>query len=69
MKWELTPVAGDTKAGTLIGKDRFGNKYYENVEEELPCTSFCGKRLEGYKAHGFTVRTRWVDYKEKELDA
>ncbi|KAJ5908434.1 hypothetical protein N7495_001116 [Penicillium taxi] len=27
---------GDTKAGTLIGTDRFGNKYYENVTEELP---------------------------------
>jgi len=30
-------VAGDTKAGTLIGKDSWGNKYYENLEEELPC--------------------------------
>jgi hypothetical protein len=28
--------AGDTKAGTLIGADKFGNKYYENLEEELP---------------------------------
>ncbi|CAL5871815.1 uncharacterized protein PFLUO_LOCUS6068 [Penicillium psychrofluorescens] len=27
---------GDTKAGTLIGVDRFGNKFYENMEEELP---------------------------------
>lgn len=27
---------GDTKAGTLIGKDAWGNKYYENLEEELP---------------------------------
>lgn len=26
---------GDTKAGTLIGVDRFGNKYFEN-NEELP---------------------------------
>lgn len=41
---------GDTKAGTLIAKDKFGNKYYENLEEELP------------------LRTRWVDYKEKEFD-
>ncbi|KAK4082802.1 uncharacterized protein Triagg1_1692 [Trichoderma aggressivum f. europaeum] len=24
---------GDTKHGTLIGQDRFGNKYYENLEE------------------------------------
>lgn len=27
---------GDTKAGTFIGADRYGNKYYENFEEELP---------------------------------
>lgn len=39
---------GDTKAGTLIASDRYGNKYYENVDDELP------------------LRTRWVDYKEKE---
>ncbi|EAW12564.1 complex I NDUFA12 subunit family protein [Aspergillus clavatus NRRL 1] len=44
-----TPDAGDTKAGTLIATDRYGNKYYENMEE-LP------------------LRTRWVDYKEKEYD-
>ncbi|KAJ9638579.1 hypothetical protein H2204_004350 [Knufia peltigerae] len=42
---------GDTKAGVLVGKDRWGNKYYENLEEDLP------------------LRTRWVDYKDKELDA
>ncbi|KAF2092581.1 NADH-ubiquinone oxidoreductase subunit B17.2 [Rhizodiscina lignyota] len=41
---------GDTKAGTLIGIDRYGNKYYENLQEELP------------------LRTRWVDYKQKEYD-
>jgi hypothetical protein len=35
---ELTCTAGDTKAGTFIAKDKFGNKYYENLEEELPCT-------------------------------
>lgn len=29
--------AGDTKAGTLIAKDRYGNKYFENLEDELPC--------------------------------
>jgi len=42
---------GDTKAGTLVGSDRYGNKYYENMTEDLP------------------LRTRWVDYKDKELDA
>ncbi|KAF2205147.1 NDUFA12-domain-containing protein [Delitschia confertaspora ATCC 74209] len=41
---------GDTKYGALIGQDRYGNKYYENLEEELP------------------LRTRWVDYKDKEYD-
>ena len=28
---------GDTKAGTYIASDRYGNKYYENLEQELPC--------------------------------
>ena len=27
---------GDTKVGTYIGSDRYGNKYFENPEEELP---------------------------------
>ncbi|KAJ5146294.1 uncharacterized protein N7515_000858 [Penicillium bovifimosum] len=27
---------GDTKAGTLIGVDRWGNKFFENMSEELP---------------------------------
>ncbi|KAK3713965.1 hypothetical protein LTR37_008215 [Vermiconidia calcicola] len=31
--------------------DNYGNKYYENLDEELP------------------LRTRWVDYKDKEFDA
>ena len=29
---------GDTKAGTYIATDSYGNKYYENLEQELPCT-------------------------------
>ena len=28
---------GDTKRGTFIAQDRYGNKYYENLEEDLPC--------------------------------
>ena len=36
MAWRLRPDTGDTKRGTLIGIDRFGNKYFENMEEELP---------------------------------
>lgn len=31
---------GDTKAGTLIAKDKYGNKYFENLEDELPCERF-----------------------------
>lgn len=30
-------ATGDTKAGTLVGTDRYGNRYYENSSEELPC--------------------------------
>jgi len=41
---------GDTKRGTFIAADKYGNKYYENLEEELP------------------LRTRWVDYKDREFD-
>lgn len=36
---KLTDGIGDTKAGTLIGTDKYGNKYYENMTEELPCTA------------------------------
>ncbi|KAK3069803.1 hypothetical protein LTR53_001625 [Teratosphaeriaceae sp. CCFEE 6253] len=41
---------GDTKSGTFIAADKYGNKYYENLAEELP------------------LRTRWVDYHDKEFD-
>lgn len=27
---------GDTKAGTYIASDRYGNKYFENLDDELP---------------------------------
>lgn len=33
-------ATGDTKAGTLIGTDKFGNKYYENMADELPGAHF-----------------------------
>lgn len=29
---------GDTKAGTYIATDSYGNKYYENLAVEMPCT-------------------------------
>ncbi|POS86873.1 NADH-ubiquinone oxidoreductase subunit B17.2, partial [Erysiphe pulchra] len=50
LKYPLMRFAGDTKAGTLVGLDRYGNKYFENLKEELP------------------LRTRWIDYKDYELD-
>ncbi|EFX03951.1 NADH-ubiquinone oxidoreductase subunit [Grosmannia clavigera kw1407] len=34
--WHQLNYIGDTKAGTLMGVDKAGNKYYENMEEELP---------------------------------
>ena len=36
---------GDTKAGKLIATDRYGNKYYENLDEELPCKILHAARL------------------------
>jgi hypothetical protein len=52
---ELMICVGDTKAGTLIAKDRYGNKYYENLEDELPCERlqllFRDDMLNGYSAH------------------
>jgi hypothetical protein len=58
--------AGDTKAGTLIAKDKYGNKYYENLEDELPCENFNCPSGMTYSMD--TVRTRWVDYKDDEFD-
>ncbi|OQE16995.1 hypothetical protein PENSTE_c022G03889 [Penicillium steckii] len=40
---------GDTKAGTLIGTDRYGNKYFENMTEELPLRT----RWVDYKEHEY----------------
>jgi hypothetical protein len=34
--------AGDTKRGALVGIDRYGNKFFENLEEELPRMSQAG---------------------------
>ncbi|KAJ9143811.1 hypothetical protein NKR23_g6278 [Pleurostoma richardsiae] len=47
--WHQLQYIGDTKAGTLIGTDKFGNKYYENMEEELPLRT----RWVDYKKHDF----------------
>ena len=34
--YQLKQAIGDTKRGTFIAMDRYGNKYYENLEEDLP---------------------------------
>ncbi|KAK3942496.1 putative nadh-ubiquinone oxidoreductase [Diplogelasinospora grovesii] len=46
--WHQLQYIGDTKAGTLVGVDKFGNKYYEN-NEELPLRT----RWVDYKMHDF----------------
>lgn len=59
---------GDTKAGTFIAKDRYGNKYYENLEQELPRSSFLWVKYLKRRVvlTAIIVRTRWVDYKDHE---
>ncbi|EOD50723.1 NADH:ubiquinone oxidoreductase 17.2kDa subunit [Neofusicoccum parvum] len=47
--WHQMQYIGDTKAGTLIGTDRYGNKYFENLEEELPLRT----RWVDYKDHEY----------------
>ncbi|KAK0754442.1 NADH ubiquinone oxidoreductase subunit NDUFA12-domain-containing protein [Schizothecium vesticola] len=46
--WHQLNYIGDTKAGTLVGVDKFGNKFYEN-QEELPLRT----RWVDYKEHDF----------------
>ena len=65
MEEELTDVAGDTKAGTLIATDRYGNKYYENLEDELPCVIARNQYMDNrkltrlqYGQDGWTTRRR-----------
>ncbi|OJD38941.1 nadh-ubiquinone oxidoreductase subunit [Diplodia corticola] len=47
--WHQMQYIGDTKAGALIGTDRYGNKYFENLAEELPLRT----RWVDYKDHEF----------------
>ncbi|KAI0097283.1 NADH:ubiquinone oxidoreductase 13.4kD subunit [Nemania sp. FL0031] len=61
--WRQMNYIGDTKAGTLIGTDRWGNKYYEN-NEELPLRT----RWVDYKSHDFDAAQiepgwhAWISY-------
>jgi NADH ubiquinone oxidoreductase subunit NDUFA12 len=65
----LLSSSGDTKAGTLIATDRYGNKYFENLADELPRESGLQARDGEADANKAPVRTRWVDYKDKDFDA
>ncbi|KAI0052601.1 NDUFA12-domain-containing protein [Auriscalpium vulgare] len=51
--WHQMQYIGDVKAGTLVGKDQFGNRYFENLnaEQELP------------------GRHRWIDFAQHDLNA
>eukprot|EP00160_Parvularia_atlantis_P017504 Unigene6040_Nuclearia_a/m.18514 Unigene6040_Nuclearia_a/g.18514 ORF Unigene6040_Nuclearia_a/g.18514 Unigene6040_Nuclearia_a/m.18514 type:complete len:131 (-) Unigene6040_Nuclearia_a:193-585(-) len=33
--WKQLHYMADTKIGTLVGVDKFGNKYYENLKEDF----------------------------------
>ncbi|KAI1321377.1 NADH ubiquinone oxidoreductase subunit NDUFA12-domain-containing protein [Xylariaceae sp. FL0255] len=61
--WRQMNYIGDTKAGTLIGVDKFGNKYFEN-NEELPLRT----RWVDYKKHDFDAAHiepgwhAWISY-------
>ncbi|KAF8913730.1 NDUFA12-domain-containing protein [Gymnopilus junonius] len=51
--WRQMQYIGDAKWGTYVGKDQFGNRYFENrnAEEEIP------------------GRHRWVDLAQHEYNA
>ncbi|KAF8192427.1 NADH ubiquinone oxidoreductase subunit NDUFA12-domain-containing protein [Pholiota molesta] len=51
--WRQMQYIGDAKAGTYVGKDQFGNRYFENrnAEEEVP------------------GRHRWVDFAQHDYNA
>ncbi|KAI0426227.1 NADH:ubiquinone oxidoreductase 13.4kD subunit [Xylaria sp. FL1042] len=61
--WRQINYIGDTKAGTLVGTDRWGNKYFENTEE-LPLRT----RWVDYKSHDFDAAHiepgwhAWISY-------
>ncbi|KAJ8522988.1 hypothetical protein ONZ45_g491 [Pleurotus djamor] len=51
--WRQLQYIGDAKSGRFIGKDQFGNRYFENLnaEEEIP------------------GRHRWVDFAQHDYHA
>ncbi|KAK1766268.1 NADH ubiquinone oxidoreductase subunit NDUFA12-domain-containing protein [Phialemonium atrogriseum] len=61
--WHQINYIGDTKAGTLVGVDKFGNKFYEN-NDELPLRT----RWVDYVKHDFDASHiepmwhMWISY-------
>ncbi|KAF8075994.1 NDUFA12-domain-containing protein [Lyophyllum atratum] len=51
--WHQMQYIGDAKSGTYMGKDQFGNRYFENLnpQEEIP------------------GRHRWVDFAQHDFNA
>ncbi|KXN86295.1 NADH dehydrogenase [ubiquinone] 1 alpha subcomplex subunit 12 [Leucoagaricus sp. SymC.cos] len=51
--WRQMQYIGDAKSGRYVGRDQFGNRYFENMnaEEEIP------------------GRQRWVDFAQHEYNA
>ncbi|KIM45949.1 hypothetical protein M413DRAFT_441005 [Hebeloma cylindrosporum] len=51
--WRQMQYIGDAKSGTYVGKDQFGNRYFENrnAEEEIP------------------GRHRWADFAQHDFNA
>ncbi|KAK3996605.1 NADH ubiquinone oxidoreductase subunit NDUFA12-domain-containing protein [Cladorrhinum sp. PSN332] len=62
--WHQLNYIGDTKAGTLVGVDKFGNKFYENNVDELPLRT----RWVDYAKHDFDAAHieplwhSWISY-------
>ncbi|PSR85796.1 NADH-ubiquinone oxidoreductase subunit [Coniella lustricola] len=66
--WHQLNYIGDTKAGTLIGTDKFGNKFYENMTDELPLRT----RWVDYKEHDFDpaqIEPLWHAWISYSVDA
>ncbi|KAK5656697.1 hypothetical protein OQA88_4243 [Cercophora sp. LCS_1] len=65
--WHQLNYIGDTKAGRLVGSDKFGNKYYENAEE-LPLRT----RWVDYANHDFDaaqIEPLWHSWISYAIDA
>ncbi|KAH8890054.1 NDUFA12-domain-containing protein [Thozetella sp. PMI_491] len=62
--WHQINYIGDTKAGVLVGTDKFGNKFYENATDELPLRT----RWVDYKVHDYDAAQieplwhLWISY-------